>query len=217
MVASEIKITLLDDHGVLRDGLTALFEAVGGFSVVGSFACPRETSDFISLNPVNLLIMEMLFDEIDVFRSITEWTQKYNETRLIVLSQFPERLYAERVLNAGASGYLMKGISFPTLATGARQVCQGEISLSPEMSNRLLVRYTSGRKNPEDALDLLSNREMLVLTLIGKGYANAKIAETMGVSKRTVSTFKERIKEKLSLASGQQLAQIAVDHLRRAV
>lgn len=216
---SGLSLVIIDNHCILRDGLVCLLESVENFSVVGSFAKPSEVSECLGSLQVDVVIMELLYVEADALRCIADWSSEYPSTKVIVLSQFPEDVYAERVLKAGAAGYLMKDAPSSELITALRKVHAGEVAVSPEMSSRLLSNFSRWRKpsSPAGDLSLLSDREMLVLTLIGQGQPTSRIAETMGVSKKTVSTFKERIKVKLSLSTGLQLTQIAMEHFGRSI
>lgn len=204
----------------MRDGLEHLFDAVDGFSVLGSFSTPKAMTQCLEAFQVDVVVMEVLFGGCDVLREIAEWSREYTDTQILVLSQFPEEVYAERVLSAGARGYLMKDHPSSALIEGVRKVNQGEVALSATMANRLLSNY-SRKKNltntePHAELAALSDREILVLTLVGQGYPTARIAEEMGISKKTVSTFKERIKVKLALENSIQLSQVAMQWFGRS-
>ena len=158
--------------------------------------------------------MELVFDGADGVRGLSDWARAHPEVKFLVLSQLPERVYAERVLNAGASGYLMKHTSAADLLDGIRRLAAGEVVVSQAMASHLLANFSNrGSGNESDAFGRLTARELHVLDLVGQGYATAHIAVQMGISKKTVSTFKERIKTKLSLTSSQQLAQAATQRL----
>lgn len=214
----EIDLAIIDRHSVLRDGLETLLDSAEGITVSSTFPSPVDAGEWLRDFRVDVLLTDIFFDGIDMLHCIADWAKEYAETRVLALSQYPEQVYAERVLNAGGAGYLMKDVASTELVRAVRQVHGGEIAVSPIMANRLLKNYSRwGNANCREELDLLSNREMLVLTLIGQGLANAKIAEQMGVSKKTVCTFKERIKQKLSLANSVELSQAAADYYKRII
>jgi DNA-binding NarL/FixJ family response regulator len=215
---SAISIALLDKHGVLCDGLECLFQAVEGVSVVGNVTTPEDLTACLDFVKVDIVVMDLIFSGHDALRCIEDWSKAHPQTKFLVLSQLPEGIYAQRVLNAGGSGYLMKDVRSGVLIDGVRRVAAGEVVVSPLMANVLLTNLSKGTaKDETNYFDRLTARELHVLTLVGQGHATAAIAEEMGISKKTVSTFKERIKSKLSLASSMQLAQVAIQHFGRAV
>lgn len=212
----ELSLAVVDRHCVLRHGLESLFESVCEFSVVGSFADPKELPPCLHRFRVDVIITELLFNDVDALRCIADWARAFPETKVLVLSQFPESIYAERALNAGAAGYLMKDTPTEQLIEAVRTVREGRLALSPAMSHHLLANFSRWRNENAGDLDRLSDRELMVMTLIGQGQPSAQIAHTMGISKKTVSTYKERIKDKLSLESGLQLTQAALQHFGRS-
>lgn len=213
-----ISVALIDGHGVLRDSLEHLLDSVPGMSVLACYATPNQLVTCLHAFEVDVVVTDILFGGCDALREIGEWTREYPDTRVLVLSHHPEEVYAERALAAGASGYITKDRSAEDLRAAIAQVARGEVVLSTVMANRLLAGYSRHRQQaPLEALDRLSDRELLVFTLIGQGYTTAKIAEDMGISKKTVSTFKERIKVKLALDNSLQLAQFALQSFGRAV
>lgn len=215
MSTSGISIALVDEHAVLRDAFGRLL-LDEGFKVVGNFSSPAEFAAIQGCDHVDVIVMGLIFSGFDGLRCIADWSKEFTNTRILVLSQLPEMTYAERVLNAGASGYLMKSASLDTVMAAVHRVAQREVAVSRQVANRLLARATSRfQLDGRDDLDCLSDRELHVLSLVGQGYANASIAAEMGVSKKTVDSFKERIKSKLSLSNSAQLAQAAAQYLGR--
>lgn len=213
---SDISIALLDQHCILRDGLEVLLGGVEGFSVVGSVSKPKELLKCLDLMPVGVVLMELIFEGDDTLRNLTDWSGAYPNAKFLVLSQLPEGIYAKRVLSAGGSGYLMKSLSASMLIEGIRRVSDGEVVVSSFMAGQLLANL-SKRTSRDGAyrIEQLTNRELNVLRLVGQGNATAAIATQMGISKKTVSTFKERIKAKLSLSGSLQLTEVALQYLGR--
>ena len=118
---------------------------------------------------------------------------------ILVLSQLPEGIYAQRVLNAGAHGFLMKSVSLITLVLdGIRKVVAGEVAVSPTVANQLLAQYTSRNKGAErNGIDQLSDRELHVLTLIGQGHTTASVASSMGISKKQWIPLRNALRQSL--------------------
>ena len=207
-------VVLLDSHAALRDDLECLIEGTDDLSVVGSVATVTDLSICLNFIQADVVVMGLVFDGADGLRCIADMSAAHPEIRILVLSQLPEAVCAERVLNAGASGYLMKHTSAADLFDGIRRIAVGEVVLSSTMASHLLVDFSKhSSKNEADVFDRLTDRELHVLHLVGQGHATARIADQMGISKQTVSTFKERIKTKLSLTSSLPLAQAAMQQL----
>lgn len=212
---TELSLVLIDNHCVLRDGLQSLFDSVPEFSVAAAFSSPVELPSCIDLNRVDVIVTELSFDEVDILCCIGDWARAFPGTKTLVLSQYPESIYAERSLNAGAAGYLMKDTPTARLIEAVREVYNGRPVLSSAMSNQLLGNFSKWRnENPGD-FDCLSDRELMVTTLIGQGRTTAQIAHALGINKKTVSTYKEQIKDKLLLDSCMQLTQIALQKFGR--
>lgn len=211
-----ISVVLVEDHSVLRDGLAHLLKAEPDMDIVGSLACPKELVKCLGHIQADVVVLGLLFPGDDGLRCIADFSKAYPQTNLLVLSQLSEETYAQRVLNAGARGYLMKTVTTDVLLAAIRTVANGEVAVSSRVSSRLLSCFASKSElDDRDGMDRLTDRELHVLTLIGQGHTNAAVASSMGISKKTVDSFKERIKAKLSLQNSTQLAQVAVQHLER--
>ena len=125
--------------------------------------------------------------------------------KMLVSSMHDETLYAERVLRAGAKGYISKQESPDKIIGAMRQVLRGEIYLSSRMSNRLLHRLTSGQSFETTPIDSLSDRELQVFEMIGQGLATKEIAQKLELSHKTIEAHREKIKSKLNLGTGTEL------------
>lgn len=212
----DLLVVLLDAHGIVRDGLESLIERADDLSVVGSVATVSDLSKCLHLIQVDVVVMGLIFDGNDGLRSIADLAAAHPGTRFLVLSQLPEAVYAERVLHAGGSGYVMKHVSATVLLDAVRRVAAGEVVVSSTAASHLLANFSKHSFNGEDdVFERLTDRELHVLGLVGQGHATAVIASQMGISKKTVGTFKERIKTKLSLTSSLQLSQAAMQRLGR--
>ena len=133
---------------------------------------------------------------------------------MLVLSMHDELIYAERLLAAGASGYIMKHAASDQLLIALRQVLNGEVYLSESLASNLgraRVEGTSGSATGADPIDRLSNRELQVLSLIGRGLSSREAAESLGLSVKTVETHRQSLKRKLNLVTNAQLLQYAIN------
>jgi DNA-binding NarL/FixJ family response regulator len=134
---------------------------------------------------------------------------RHNTVRILVWSMYPENLYAERALRAGAQGYLHKGRATSQLLDAIRAVLADKIYVSEELASDLLHRVVGGKKPDRSPMDQLSNRELEAFEAIGQGQTTEKIAALMNVSPKTVETYRARIKEKLGLSNVTELVQRA--------
>ena len=133
------------------------------------------------------------------------------ESRLIVLSMHEEEIYAQRTLHAGAQAYNQKDEVDIVVIEAMRTVLAGQIWLSPQMNNRLLLDGFKGRKTDADSLlARLSDRELEVFSLIGKGYGSQEIAKRLNLSIKTINSHRENLKQKLGCASSQELRLLAI-------
>jgi len=210
---STITVALLDRHLMFRQGLECLLKNAEETTLVGSIESPDDVPRCFGRVDVDVLVFELDFQAGDPLRLIWDWSRAYPKVAFLALSAVEERLYAERVVRAGAKGFVSKCEPFEKVLPALAKVVEGKLAVSPEIEALLLSNYSRLRKENgnsiADKVDILSDRELLVLTLIGQGMGNAAIAKTMGVSPKTVGAFKERIKEKLAIYNSYQLTQFA--------
>ncbi|MDA3940006.1 MAG: response regulator transcription factor, partial [Spirochaetia bacterium] len=135
----------------------------------------------------------------------------YPEILIIVISLHDENVYAERVMRAGAKGYIMKSEATESILTAIRQVLEGGIYLSLNMQTKILNKMISGVDSLVPAIDILSDREFEVFELIGKGISTKKIASELNLSIKTIDTYKSHIKTKLNIKDSTELIQFATE------
>ncbi len=131
-------------------------------------------------------------------------------TKILVVSRHDEELYAERAIRAGAKGYLMKLEAGEVLVSAVRQIMNGGIYLSDSIGSQLIMKIASGQTAGDNPLEILSDRELEVFELTGKGQATKDIAQRLHVSVKTVDTYRARIKEKMQLKTANELIRKAV-------
>lgn len=200
-------VFIVDDHAVVRRGVRALVESLGGFSCSGESSTP--SVDPVRAASPDLAIVDLTFEgkvALDFVAALAE-----SGTRVLVLSMHDERLYAERALSAGARAYVMKDAPTEQLEAAMRAVVAGRVWLSDRMTQRMLsAAVAGGDVAPASPLKRLTDRELEVFELIGHGSTTGEIAARLHLSVKTIESHKANIKRKLVLASGVELTRAAV-------
>jgi DNA-binding NarL/FixJ family response regulator len=206
-----IRVFLVDDHPIVRHGIAQLVSAEADLEVCGQADDARTALDAISASSPSVITVDVSLGATSGIDLIGELKQRVPRAGVLVVSMHDERLYAERSLRAGASGYVMKHEATDVIMRAIRTVAGGGIFVSDAMSLRLLQRWVaSGAPREGSALDTLSNRELHVLELIGRGLGTRAIAEQLHVSVKTVESYRARLKEKMNLRSGIELMGFAI-------
>jgi DNA-binding NarL/FixJ family response regulator len=211
MKKNKKRVLLVDDHPIMRHGLAQLIRAEADLEVCGEGGSAAEGLTLVGSLKPDLVVADLTLPDKHGLEFIKDVQSMYPGTLMLVLSMHDESLYAERVLRAGARGYVMKETAADMLVLAARRVLDGGIYLSDKMSS-LMLEMMAGHRKPvsSSALDRLTDRELEVLQLIGQGRATRHIAEQLHVSVRTVDAHRANIKEKLQLADGATLVRYAV-------
>ena len=206
----EARILLVDDHPVLRQGLVRLIEREPDLSVCGEAESADEALRAVARLHPTLVIVDLSLHGKPGLELIKDLRASHPDVRVLVLSMHDETLWAERVLRAGACGYIMKQEKPRVLISSIRQALRGEICLSEAMSATLLRKLAGRRPDRGNSEDGLGDRELEVLQLIGQGLATRDIAAALHISIKTVEAHREHIKRKLNLPTGDELLRYAV-------
>jgi DNA-binding NarL/FixJ family response regulator len=206
------RILIVDDHPVVRDGLAAQITTQRDLEVCGEAEDMASALAVFDRTRPDLAIIDISLKSGNGIDLIKRFRERDESVRIVVWSMYPERLYAERALRAGAMGYVNKGSETREILQAIRTVLAGRIYLGEEVSTRLLGRVVGGGSRPIEScpIESLSDRELEVFKLMGEGLTTEKIAETMHVSPKTVETYRARVKEKLGLSNITELIQQAV-------
>ena len=206
-----IRVFLIDDHPIVRHGIAQLLSAESDLEVCGQADDARTALDAIATASADVITVDVSLGTTSGIDLIGELKQRAPRAGLLVVSMHDERLYAERSLRAGASGYVMKHEATSMIVGAIRTVAAGRIFVSDAISLRLLRRWVaSGGPEQASPLETLSNRELHVLELIGRGLGTREIAELLHISIKTVESYRARLKEKMDLRSGLELTQFAI-------
>ena len=206
------KILIVDDHPMMREGLAARIASQPDMLVCGE-ACDINDAlaQFRATTP-NLVIVDLSLKTGHGLDLIKEIRATNDEVKLLVVSAFDESLYAERALRAGAQGYINKQEVQENIIDAIRAVLDGRRYLSDAMKERLVSQAVSGDDEAagNDPVGRLSDRELEVFTLIGRGKTTGAIASLLQLSVHTIDSHREKIRHKLHLKNGAELSQCAV-------
>ena len=207
------QVVIIDDHAIVRQGLAELINDQPDLETVGEAESPPQALKVIGETKPDACVVDVSLaggDGIELCRQIRE---QWPEMAILVLSMHDESLYAERVLRAGANGYVMKQEPQETVMSAIRKVLKGETHLSEKMAAKLLRSFSGSRSQQGDAspLERLSDRELQIFRMIGQGRSVKDIADALFLSPKTVETHKEHIKQKLNLASSNDLLRYAIE------
>lgn len=210
------RIFLVDDHPLVRERLAQVIDREADLVVCGE--APDAPSALVAIATLapDLAIVDISLKDSHGLELIKDLQAQRPALPILVLSMHDESLYAERVLRAGALGYITKQEATRQVLNAIRQVLSGRIYLSEQMAARMLRKTIVGRKTQVGhPVESLTDRELEVFQLIGRGYATRKIAEELHLGLKTVESYRARIKEKLALEDGTQLMQQAVQWVHR--
>lgn len=205
------RVLLVDDHPIMRHGLSQLIRAEEGLDVCGDAGTAADGLDAVGHFKPDLVVVDLTLPDKNGLELLKDIQALHPGTLCIVLSMHDESVYAERALRAGARGYVMKEAAADHLVDAIRRVLGGGIYVSDAMASRMLEGMTSSRSKPGVSLiDRLTDRELEILQMIGKGVATKNIAEKLNISARTVEAHRAHIKEKIGITDGAALVRYAV-------
>jgi NarL family two-component system response regulator LiaR len=209
-----IRVMLVDDHAVVREGLRSYLELEEGLDIVGEASNGREAVRRAREWRPDVILMDLVMPEMDGVEATKAIREQLPATRVIVLTSFIEEDKVIPAIQAGANGYLLKNVSAPELVKAIQAAHGGQAQLDPLVARKLMERVTTpASRDPEAALgEMLTDREREVLKLIANGYANKEIARELVVSERTVKGHVSNILNKLGVQDRTQAALYAVKH-----
>lgn len=211
-MSEKIRVLIADDHAIIRDGLKAILDAQPDIEVVAEATEGQQAAQQTSQMRPDIVIMDVTMPGTNGLEATRLIKSANPDVRVLVLTMHDNDQYFFQTLQAGASGYFVKGGSSNELVGAIRTVYQGEVFLYPSMAKRLLNDYVKKlRSGPDrDGVDNLTDREREVLKLVAEGYTNQEIAESLVVSTNTVQTHRGRIMSKLGLHSRTELVRFAI-------
>lgn len=203
------RLLIVDDHPIVRLGIRQMVSEDSGLLICAETDSAESALQWVKDAEIDLAIVDLSLKDSGGLQLIKMLREAAPDLQVLVLSMHDEALFAERALKAGARGYIMKQEAIVGLVDAVRQVLSGRIYLSEQMSQQLLERIGPGTQTPDTGLTMLTDRELEVFELIGRGVSTSLIAEQMGVSVKTVETHRSNIKTKLNLKDGFELLKYA--------
>jgi DNA-binding NarL/FixJ family response regulator len=211
------QVLIVDDHPAIRQGVRDAVTRTDDLAVCGEASSISEAKQALKAHRPDAVLLDITLEEGSGLELIKDLAAAKKPVPVLVLSMHDENLYAERVLRAGAQGYLMKSEPLSRVVEGLRHVVSGGICLSEKMSGRLLKRVVGGPEESEGAspIESLTDRELEVFEMLGRGQRTHQIADNLHLSIKTIYTHRENIKRKLKLADSTELHQQAFHWVQR--
>ena len=205
------RILLVDDHPLVRERLAEVINREEDLIVSGEAEDRYEAIEAILAKPPDLVIVDLTLKNSDGLELIKDIRTRWPKMRMLVVSMHDESLYAERVIRAGAMGYITKQEATRKILVAIRRVLAGAVYLNEKIACRIISRLTSHSPAVGAApSELLSDRELKVFDLTGHGLNISEIADRLHIAVKTVETYRARIKEKLKLKDSSELLQLAI-------
>lgn len=208
-----IKVILVDDHRIVRDGIRSLIQSEENIEIIGEASSYSELTTILQNKLPDIIVLDISLPDISGIEVIKILGIKYPTLRVIILSMYTTEDFIFNSLKAGAKGYLPKNISKKELITAINEIYNGNEYFSEEISNIILKSYVKKiqyAEEQENELDILTKREEELLKLFAEGLSNKEISDTLFISPRTVESHKAHIMTKLKLRTNIDLVRFAV-------
>ncbi|MGD8903511.1 MAG: response regulator transcription factor [Anaerolineae bacterium] len=209
----ELKLLIVDDHAIFREGLRALLDMEDDFTVIGEASSGKEALSVVADEPPDVILLDLHLPDGNGAEFCRKLLKVAPTSRVLILSAYDDDQEVSAALIAGASGYVLKTVGGERLADNIRSVHGGEVLLAPSVAAKVVrqlsrLKEETGRQ--EEALEVLTPREREVFFLASRGLKNAEIADELYLSEKTIKTHLRNIYNKLNLASKSELRLFAV-------
>ncbi|MEZ4701555.1 MAG: response regulator transcription factor [Rhodothermales bacterium] len=204
-------IIIVDDHPLMRKGLAMTLETESDLKVIGQADSAEDAMELFETMRPHVAIVDISLPGMSGLELIKHLQAIYPNVKIVVVSRHDESLYAERAIRAGARGYVMKMEAGDVIVQAVHRVLSGGIYVSPDINERLLMGMLAGRRSQGTSpMEVLSDRELEVFELTGRGLTTREISERLHLSIKTVESYRARIKSKLDLDNATELLQHAI-------
>jgi NarL family two-component system response regulator LiaR len=208
----KINVLIVDDHGMVRQGLITYLDLMEDIKVVGEAQNGTEAVAQVRRYKPDVVLMDLVMPEMDGIEATRRIRELHPDTKVIVLSSFTEDDKVFPAIKSGAAGYLLKDISPTDLANAIRAVIRGKTQLHPDIAKKLMNQFVDPKARIEGISEDLTPREVEVLGLLAQGMSNAELADALFISEKTIKTHISNILGKLNLADRTQAAIYAYKH-----
>lgn len=205
-----IKVLIVDDHPIVRDGIVELFNREPDIHVQAQASDAEAAMQALREHRMDVAIVDLSLPGVSGIELIRQMQSAFPDLPIVVFSMHDEQFYAERALRAGARGYVMKQEDSRRIIAAVRKVRKGELFVSDDIAKKMLFRMVTGDRERVQPVQRLSDRELEVFQLIGQGYGTREIASMLNLSVKTIESYRANIKEKLDLKNASELMQHAV-------
>jgi len=207
-----IRVIVADDHTILREGVCSLLDLQDDIEVVGEASDGLEALELLGGAAVDVVIMDMVMPRMNGLEATREIKRRWPGVKILILSMYDDDAYVQQVIQAGASGYVLKRVATEDLVQAIREVHSGASFLYPPIAAKLIDDYRRVVRGdtPTDTVGVLTPREQEVLRLIAEGNTNQDIADILGLSRKTVESHRGNIMRKLQLHDVTDLVKYAI-------
>jgi two-component system response regulator NreC len=207
----KIKVLVVDDHTILRQGIKALLDNQEGIEVIGEAKDGREALSIIEETLPDVILMDIAMPGLNGLEATRRIKKKFPRMKVLVLTMYTNEEYIFQILNAGANGYLVKETAFQDLISAIKAVYKNEAFMSPSISKKVINSYIKKAQDDEaKTCEVLTTREREILQLIAEGNSSKKIAELLFISPKTVETHRTHIMDKLNIHNRTGLIKYAI-------
>ena len=207
-----IRIIIADDHTIFRSGLKLLLSSSTDFEVVGEAENGAQAVELTSELEPDIALIDIGMPELNGIEATRQIKERHPNTNVLILTMHRSDEYFFKALDAGASGYVLKGAETSELINALRAVARDEVFLYPTVARRLVEKYFEKLPGEASGLSKLTPREQEILQLLAEGYSNQEIADKLVISPSTVHTHRTNLMEKLNLSKRFELVRYARKH-----
>ena len=205
-----IKVLLVDDHDLVRTGVNRLLTDIDGIDVVAEATCGEDALKMVVQHELDVVLMDINMPGMGGLEATRKLQSAHPEVKVIIVTMHGDDLFAQRLLKAGAMGYMTKGAGIDEIVHAIKEVKQNRRYISPEIAQQLaLSQFPDSDASP---FDVLSERELQVMMLLMEGKKVNQISDQLCLSPKTVSTYRHRLYDKLNVKNDIELTRLAIVH-----
>ena len=209
-MTTKIRVLIVDDHAILREGVRALLQLQPDLEVAGEASNGTEAIEAVARLDPDVVLMDIAMPGLGGIEAALELRKQGRRAKILILSQYEDREYVRRLLKAGVSGYVLKKSAGAELANAIRAVHRGGLVLDPEVARTAMEESNPAAPGAADPYDALTDREKQVLKLVAEGKSNKEVAEVLGISVKTAMSHREHVMEKLGVHNRTELVRFAI-------